>query len=116
MSLGALGLCAADKKAPAEPSIVAGTVFREPGFALADAEVKLFVKAAPEGVKVLKVQKTRSNFRGEYSFNVPAAKAEYVIRVKAPGFVPHEKFVVLGGDPERIEIYVTLKLEISKGK
>ena len=113
-----LGLAAgaADKKAPPEPSIVAGTVFRDPGFALANAEVTLAVKTPPQGVKVPKIQKTTSNFRGEYSFRVPAAKAEYVISVKAAGLIPEEKPAVLGNDPERLEIYLTLKPEVLKGK
>ena len=107
---------AGDKKPPPEPSIVAGTVFRDPGFALANAEVTLAVKTAPPGVKVPKLQKTTSNFRGEYSFRVPAAKSEYVVSVKAPGLMPEEKPAVLGGEPERLEIYLTLKPDASKGK
>lgn len=113
--LFALQAGAAEKKPPAEPSVVAGTVFRDPGFALANAEVTLAVKTPPQGVKVPKLQKTTSNFRGEYSFRVPAARAEYVVTVKAPGFVAEEKPAVLGGDPERLEIYLTLKPKASKG-
>ncbi len=105
-----------DKKPPPEPSIVAGTVFRDPGFAMANAEVTLTVKTPPQGVKTPKQQKTTSNFRGEYSFRVPAAKAEYVVSVKASGFVPEEKPAIVGDDPERLEIYVTLKPDASKGK
>ena len=116
--LWVFALCAfgGDKKPPPEPSIVAGTVFRDPGFALANAEVTLSVKTPPLGVKTPKQQKTTSNFRGEYSFRVPAAKAEYVVSVKAPGFIPEEKPAIVGGDPERLEIYLTLKPEASKGK
>jgi hypothetical protein len=105
-----------EKKPPPEPSIVAGTVFREPGFAMANAEVTLTVRTAPLGVKAPKQQKTTSNFRGEYSFRVPAGKAEYVVSVKASGFVPEEKPAVVGDDPERLEIYLTLKPDASKGK
>lgn len=107
---------AADKKAPPEPSIVAGTVFRDPGFALANAEVTLAVKTPPQGAKVPKIQRTTSNFRGEYSFRVPAAKAEYVVSVKVVGLIPEEKPAVLGSEPERLEIYLTLKPEVFKGK
>lgn len=107
---------AGEKKPPPEQSIVAGTVFRDPGFALANAEVTLSVKTAPVGVKAPKVQKTTSNFRGEYSFRVPAGRSEYVVSVKAPGLLPEEKPAVLGGEPERLEIYLTLKPEGPKGK
>ena len=116
LSLFALCAFGGDKKPPPEPSIVAGTVFRDPGFAMANAEVTLTVKTPPQGIKTPKQQKTASNFRGEYSFRVPAAKAEYVVSVKAPGFVPEEKPEVLSGEPERLEIYLTLKPDASKGK
>jgi len=116
VALLVLAAGAADKKEPPEFSIVAGTVFRDPGFALANAEVTLTVKAAPKGQKVPKIQKTTSNFRGEYSFRVPTAQADYVITVKAPGLIQEEKPAVLGGEPERIEIYLTLKPEVPKGK
>ncbi len=117
LAVFALWAAAGDQKARLpEPSIIAGTVFRDPGFALADAEVTLTVKAPPEGAKVPKIQKTTSNFRGEYSFRVPAAKAAYVISVKAAGLMPEEKPAVLGGEPERLEIYLTLKPEAPKGK
>jgi len=36
--------------------------------------------------------------------------------VKAPGLIQEEKPAVLGGEPERIEIYLTLKPEVPKGK
>ncbi|HEY3440699.1 MAG TPA: carboxypeptidase-like regulatory domain-containing protein [Paludibaculum sp.] len=116
VALSGLAAGAADKKAPPEPSIVAGTVFRDPGFALANAEVTLTVKMPPVGVKAQKVQKTTSNFRGEYSFRVPAAKAEYVVSVTAAGLIPEEKSAVLSGEAERLEIYFTLKPEAPKGK
>jgi Carboxypeptidase regulatory-like domain len=115
-SLFALCASGGDKKPPPEPSIVAGTVFRDPGFAMANAEVTLTLKTAPQGVKAPKQQKTTSNFRGEYSFRVPAAKAEYVVSVKASGFVPEDKPAIVGDDPERLEIYLTLKPDASKGK
>lgn len=118
LALALFGICAlgGEKRAPAEPTIVAGTVFREPGFALPNAEVTLRVAKAPEGVKVAKSQTVASNFRGEFSFRVPAARAEYVLSVKAAGLVPEEKAVVVGADPERLEIYLTLKPEAPKGK
>lgn len=116
LSLFAVQAFAGDQKPRAEPSVVAGTVFRDPGFALPNAEVTLTVKTPPQGVKVPKRQTVISNFRGEYSFRVPAAKAEYVISVKARGLVAETRPAVLGDDPERLEIYLTLKPEASKGK
>ncbi len=92
-----------------EPAVVAGTVFREPGFALARAEVLLTVKTPPQGVKAPKPQKTLSDGRGEFAFRVPAARAEYVVTVKASGFVSTEKTAVLSGAPERVDLYFNLK-------
>lgn len=93
----------------AEPAVVAGTVFREPGFALPRAEVMLTVKTPPQGVKAPKPQKILSDARGEFAFQVPAARAEYVVTVKAAGFTSEEKTAAMSGAPERVDLYFNLK-------
>lgn len=92
-----------------EPAVVAGTVFREPGFALPRAEVQLTVKTPPKGVKAPKPQKILSDGRGEFAFRVPAAQAEYVVTVKAAGYTAEEKTAVMSGAPERVDLYFNLK-------
>jgi hypothetical protein len=92
-----------------EPAVIAGTVFREPGFALPRAEVQLTVKRPPQGMKVPKPQKILSDGRGEFAFRVPAAQAEYVVTVKAAGFSPEERTATLSGAPERVDLYFNLK-------
>lgn len=100
----ASGIAAEKPKAYA---VVAGTIFREPGFVLPNAEVVLRM-AAPPGVKHPKPLATRSDGRGEYAFRVPAGKAEYAISVKADGFMGEEKPAKVEYD-ERVDIYFTLR-------
>jgi len=100
------GLAAREKPKPY--AVVAGTVFREPGFVLPNAEVVLRMKVPPPGVKHAKTLTTRSDGRGEYAFRVPAGKAEYAISVKADGFAADEKPAAIESE-ERVDIYFTLR-------
>jgi hypothetical protein len=93
----------------AEQAVVAGTVFRDPGFALPRAEIQLTVKTPPKGVKPPKTQKILSDGRGEFAFRVPAAQAEYVVTVKAAGYTSEEKTAAMSGAPERVDLYFNLK-------
>jgi hypothetical protein len=92
-----------------EPSVVAGTVFREPGFALPRATLTLTVRTPPQAVKAPKAQKTVSDGRGEFMFRVPGAKAGYLLSVSADGFLPQEKPVAVSGPAERQDVYFELK-------
>lgn len=92
-----------------EPAVVAGTVFRDPGFAFPRAEVQLTVRTPPKGVKPPKAQKILSDGRGEFAFRVPAAQAEYVVTVKAAGYTSEERTAVMSGAPERVDLYFNLK-------
>jgi hypothetical protein len=89
-------------------AVIAGTVFREPGFAVSGAEVVLKTTVPPPGVKHPKSLTTRSDGRGEYAFHVPAGTAEYSVSVKAEGFVGEEKPAKIDSD-ERVDIYFTLR-------
>lgn len=89
---------AAEKKEKKQESysIVAGTVFRPPGFALAGAEVTL----KPEKGSA---QKAVANGRGEFAFRVPSKFASYTVKVKATGFEAQEKITEIGID-QRIDL------------
>jgi hypothetical protein len=89
-------------------AVVAGTVFREPGFALPRAEVILTPQALPEGGKKLKPLKMLTDGRGEFAFRVPAGKAKYRVSVQATGYQPAEKEVLVNAD-ERTDVYLELK-------
>jgi hypothetical protein len=90
-------------------AVIAGTVFRDPGFALPRVEVILTAKVAPAGAKKAKPQKLLTDARGEFAFYVPPEKATYVVSVKAAGLEPQEKTVELSGGFERTDTYFTLK-------
>ncbi len=66
----------AQAKQKAEPyAVIAGTVFRDPGFAQPGASVFLTLKSAP----TKKLQRQISSPRGEFTFRVPAGPNRYVI-------------------------------------
>jgi hypothetical protein len=92
-----------------EPAVIAGTVFRDPGFALPGAEVELRLLSPLPGKKPPKPSTTRTDARGEFSFQVPPAEAEYKVTARAKGFLPEERIVKLSGGPERLDVYLTLK-------
>lgn len=76
------GLLGAGDK-PSESAVVAGTVFREPGFALPGAEVTLTVKTVPEGEGA---QAPEEGFRcaGEFAFYVPAPEGSVSCHREGP--------------------------------
>jgi hypothetical protein len=89
-------------------AVIAGTVFREPGFALPQARVRLRVLQPPDVKKKPKDQQLLSDARGEFAFRVPAGAARYQLDVSAEGFVPQEKEVAVAAD-ERVDSYFELK-------
>jgi hypothetical protein len=105
VGVGATLAAAGAKKRDAGPfAIVAGTVFRDPGFALPDAKVTLMQRGDP---KARKLQEAISSPHGEFSFRVPPEPAAYVVRAAARGYQPAEKDAQISGE-ERIEVTLTL--------
>ncbi len=102
----ALSVSAGQKKPPPH-AVVAGTVFRDPGFALVDADVVLMLK---NDVKTKKLQQVTSNYRGEFAFEVPANSATYVVKASRKGYRPEQKEVMVSGE-ERIEVTLSLVAE-----
>ena len=105
--LSALTLQAAEKRKQPAPAtaVVAGTVFREPGFALPGAEVTLAMEKSPAKAKNLKAI---SDARGEYAFHVPAEEARYTVSVKANGFEGQQKTAEVNGEV-RVDVFFRLK-------
>lgn len=91
-----------------QQAIIAGTVFRDPGFAFPRVEVTLTPVTLPPGVKKLKPMKTATDVRGEYSFRLPAGAARYKVEASAPGFAAEQREVDIAAS-ERIDVYLTLK-------
>ena len=91
---------------PKKPyAVVAGTVFREPGFALPGAEVTLDVNPSKPKSKPMKAV---SDSRGEFAFRVPAQEARYIVKVRAKGFEPQEKEASVSGE-QRLDVFFQLK-------
>lgn len=103
----AVPVAAKERKKKAQATI-AGTVFRDPGFALRGAEVIL--EPAPEGATSVKVKKMRavSDGRGEFAFYVPADAMRYQLTVQALGLQPEKRYITIAGE-ERQDVFVTLK-------
>jgi hypothetical protein len=107
VALCSLLLVAGKKDDSAPYAVIAGTVFRDPGFALPDATVTLMLRGDP---KPKKLQQAVSTARGEFSFRVPPASATYIVKASLKGFKPEEKEAPVSG-PERVEVTLTLEPE-----
>ena len=99
----------AQKDKDSDSAVVAGTVFREPGFMLPGAEVTLTVAEASPNAKKFKPQKAVSDSRGEFAFRVPPYPSKYLVSAKARGYVQQEKTVEVAGGPQRVDVYLELK-------
>jgi hypothetical protein len=103
---------AGKKKAVPEPyGLVAGSVFRDSGYALPYAEITLVPNPPPNTppVKVKKMQAV-SDARGEFVFRVPTATMSYLVKVAAKGFHSEEKPVTIQGE-ERVDVTFMLHEE-----
>lgn len=94
-------------------AVIAGTVFRTPGFALSGAEVTLEPDRAGAARIKAKSQKAVSNSRGEYAFRVPAQPLRYTVSVRAKGFRAEERQVQVEGE-QRFDVYFELQPEGGK--
>jgi hypothetical protein len=100
------------KKKAAEPYVLlAGTVFRETGFALPNAEVVVIPDPPPDAPR----QKTKklqavSDARGEFAFRLPTGNMRYIVRVSAKGFRNEEKSVTVQGE-DRLDVTFQLHEE-----
>jgi hypothetical protein len=94
-------------------AVVAGTVFRDPGFALPGAKIVLEPdENKPKDVKV-KRQESVSNSRGEFAFKVPPVPLRYTVNVTAGGYQGEKKQVEIQGE-QRVDVYFQLKSEAQK--
>ena len=111
-SLGWLCLAAMMVAAEEPYALIAGSVFRPNGTAMPSAEVVLSPEAEPAKGKKPKPQRQTSNFRGEFSFRVPAKPMRYTLSVRTSGFKPLTKTVQVAGD-ERQDVSLMLEPEQS---
>jgi len=78
-------------------AVIAGTVFRDPGFAQPGAAVILSLKDDPKGKKL---QEAFSDNRGEFAFHVPPAQATYVIQATLKGYRPVRQEIEISGEEQ----------------
>jgi hypothetical protein len=76
--------------------VIAGTVFRDPGFAQPGASVVLTLKSAPSK----KLQHQISSPRGEFTFRVPATPNSYVVTATLRGFQTAREEIEIQGQEQ----------------
>jgi hypothetical protein len=112
VSIAALPAWAAknrSKKAGEEAfAVIAGTVFRSPGFAVAEAEVIITPEVASGTDAKLKKIKVLTDRRGEFAAHVPAVPMRYNVDVQITGHEPQQKAVSIEGE-QRKDVYFLLE-------
>lgn len=111
------GICAVlataggKKKKPEENgAVIAGSVFRSPGFALPEATVTLMRRDDPKHKKLSQQITTE---RGEFAFQVRSDPMVYVVKAAAKGYRPQEKEASVTG-PDGIDLTFNLEPETKK--
>jgi hypothetical protein len=96
------------KPAAAPYALIAGSVFRPPGFALPGAQV-VFTPEQPQanGIKLKKLEAV-GNFRGEFAVRVPAVPSKWRVDVKMNGYRPDQKSVSVEGE-QRFDLSFVLE-------
>jgi hypothetical protein len=78
-------------------AMIAGTVFRPPGFALPGAQVQV----EPESEGKSKKIKTVSDSRGEFAIRVPPVSMKYTVTVTSNGYQAQQKTVAIEGEQRK---------------
>jgi carboxypeptidase family protein len=104
-------LLAQGKQKAGPEAVIAGTVFRDPGFAQPGASVALALKSAP----AKKLQHQISSSRGEFTFRVPAGANSYVVSATLKGFQTARQQIDIQGE-EQINATLLLIPESKKGR
>lgn len=101
------------KKQPPSYAVIGGSVFRDPGFAVAGAQVTLEQLDNETGYKgkPSRKQKAETNFRGEFAFRVPPTAGKYSVSVTAKGLKGDTKQAATQGGEERIDVTFLLSPE-----
>jgi hypothetical protein len=89
-------------------ALIAGTVYRPPGFALPGAEVRISPEQSEvNGIK-LKKEQAITNTRGEWAVRVPPVPAKWRVDVKMDGYRPEQKSVSVEGE-QRVDLSIILE-------
>jgi hypothetical protein len=94
-SLAQIGWAQARQKGGPD-AVIAGTVFRDPGFAQPGASVILALKSAP----AKKLQHQISSPRGEFAFRIPAGPNRYLVTATLKGFQAAREEIEIQGEEQ----------------
>lgn len=86
-------------------SEVGGTVFREPGLALAGAKVVIFLEGT---VKTKKLGEQETNDRGEFVFRVPGIASTYLVKASLKGYGDQQKEATVNSADEHVDVNLVL--------
>jgi hypothetical protein len=96
------------KNAVAPFALIAGTVYRPPGFALPGVEVAVTPEQSEvDGTKLKKTQAV-TDARGEWAIRVPPVPAKWRVNVKIDGYRPEQRSVSVEGE-QRVDLSITLE-------
>ena len=118
--LAILLLCAgvavsAPKKGKAENvpyALLAGTVYRPPGFALPGVKVLIEPEQTESNAVKLKKTEAVTDSRGEWVVRVPPVPAKWRIHVKVNGYRPEERSASVEGE-QRVDSSIVLEPIVS---
>lgn len=96
------------KKEQAPSALIAGTVFRETGMALAGAQVTLAAEGDSKEARKFKKIQVQTSLRGEFVIRLAAVPMRYTLSVKAPGYQLQEKPVTITGE-DRMDVFFRLE-------
>jgi len=96
------------RKEASEPfALIAGTVYRPPGFALSGVAVVVAPETESNNDKLKKAE-TVTNTRGEFAVRVPPVPAKWRVDVKMNGYRPEQKSVSVEGE-QRVDLSFILE-------
>jgi hypothetical protein len=96
------------KNASAPYALIAGTVYRPPGFALPGAEVVVSPEQPEVNGAKLKKAEAVTDARGEWAIRVPPVPAKWQVNVKIDGYRPEQRSVSVEGE-QRVDLSITLE-------
>ena len=96
------------KEAAAPFAVIAGTVFRPPGFALPGVDVQIVPEQKEAGGVKLKKADVVTNTRGEFALRVPPVPASWRVNVKSSGYKPEQRSVSVEGE-QRFDLSIVLE-------
>ena len=89
-------------------SLIAGTTFRPPGFALPGSRVRIEPRGTESGGVRLKPAESVTDSRGEFAVRVPVVPMEWTVRVHADGYHPQARTVSVDGE-QRVDLSFVLE-------